>query len=37
MMARYSPEELAHGEHFITDFVATMNGYIKELARQDDT
>ncbi|MGW4941868.1 MarR family winged helix-turn-helix transcriptional regulator [Actinoplanes sp. NPDC004185] len=36
MMARYSPEELAHAERFITDFVATMNGYIKEVARPDD-
>jgi DNA-binding MarR family transcriptional regulator len=36
MMARYSPEELAHAERFITDFVATMNGYIKEVASPDN-
>ena len=37
MMADYSPEELAHAERFITGFVATMNSYLAELDRRDDS
>ncbi|SDT23335.1 MarR family winged helix-turn-helix transcriptional regulator [Actinoplanes derwentensis] len=32
MMANHSPEALAHAERFLTDYVATMNGYLADLA-----
>ena len=34
MMATYSPEALAEIERFLTEYVATMNGYIDENARR---
>jgi MarR family transcriptional regulator, organic hydroperoxide resistance regulator len=34
MMARFSPEELAHAERFITEYVATMDAYVEDLARE---
>ena len=33
MLASYSPEQLAHVERFITDYVAMMDRYIDELSR----
>lgn len=34
MLARYSPEELAHAERFITEYVATMDAYAEDIARE---
>lgn len=36
MLGGYAPEALAEVERFLTDYVATMNDYIDELARDRD-
>jgi DNA-binding MarR family transcriptional regulator len=35
MMTGHSPEALAHVERFVTDYVATMNGFVADLSRPE--